>query len=266
MSNIFDAIRNGTGTGEWAEVNENIVRGCSNGCLYCYAAHNANRFNLRKREDWAFEEFTKRSKMTSYPAKDGVIMFPTAHDITPFSVETYLRVVKLMLFAGNKVLIVSKPNYSCINRLVDELTAYKDQILFRFTIGTMLDDVSKYWEPGAPLPAERVSALKLAYERGYRTSVSAEPLLGGLCTAEGILAATRDFITETIWIGKLNKPRTRVVMDDPIHLENVIKVESMQTDEAIIHMYEMLKDDPKIRWKDSIKEALAKNGVTNVVN
>ena len=60
----FDSDRKGTGTAEWAEVNENICRGCQNMCLYCYAAYNANRFGQRDRENWGREELTKRPFVT----------------------------------------------------------------------------------------------------------------------------------------------------------------------------------------------------------
>jgi DNA repair photolyase len=83
----FDESRSGTGTKEWAEVTENIQIGCSNNCLYCYAAHNANRYGLRKRSEWATESLTKRADIKSYPARDGVVMFPSTHDITPFNLE-----------------------------------------------------------------------------------------------------------------------------------------------------------------------------------
>lgn len=254
--NVFDLDRVGTGTNEWAEINENIVRGCSNGCIYCYAAHNANRRGTKNREDWANEEFTKRSKITSYTKRDGVIMFPTSHDITPFSIDTYLRIIKLMLEAGNKVLIVSKPKLECIKKLIEELTAFKDQILFRFTIGSMEEEVLKFWEPCATSPKERIESLKLAFDAGYHTSVSAEPLLGGMNTALEIVTNTRCYVTNTIWIGKLNKPRTRVIMDDPVYKEAVEKIEYYQQDGEIIAMYHLLKNDPKVRWKDSIKEVL----------
>jgi DNA repair photolyase len=147
MKDDFNEKRTGTGTREWAEVNENISRGCSNGCLYCYAAHNASRFKLRDRADWETEELTKKAFVTSYPLKKGVIMFPTAHDITPSNIDAYLRVIKLMLDKGNQLLIVSKPRLDCIKRLVDELKPYQAQIMFRFTIGSMDDDVTAFWEP-----------------------------------------------------------------------------------------------------------------------
>ena len=48
--NTFDSQREGSGTHEWAEVTENIARGCPHNCLYCYAAQNAKRFKLRDRD------------------------------------------------------------------------------------------------------------------------------------------------------------------------------------------------------------------------
>lgn len=254
----FDAERNGTGTHEWAEVTENIARGCPHNCLYCYAAQNAKRFKLRDRDDWRREELTKRANITSYPARDGVIMFPSAHDITPFNLDAYVRVARLMLEAGNKLLIVSKPHYYCIARLCDEFRAFKDQILFRFTIGSVDDAIAAHWEPGAPKPSERIEALAFAYRMGYRTSVSAEPLLGGLETAQALLVAVRPYLTDTVWIGKMNKILTRVDMSDPETAARVRDIELAQTDAEVERMFIALDDDPLVRWKDSVHEAMAR--------
>ncbi len=57
----FDDKRKGTGTNEWSERTENIQRGCSHNCLYCYASSNAVRFKLRDRNDWEREELTKKA-------------------------------------------------------------------------------------------------------------------------------------------------------------------------------------------------------------
>lgn len=256
----FDAPRTGTGTAEWAERTENIQRGCSNGCLYCYAAHNANRFKLRARADWEREELTKKAEMTSYPRRDGVVMFPSAHDITPGNIDAYLRVAKLILAAGNRLLIVSKPRLECIRRVVAELAAYHPQVMFRFTIGTMDPDVASFWEPGAPAPQERVEALRLGFEAGFRTSVSAEPLLGSVETAVDVLAAVRPYVTDTVWIGKLNKARQRVDLTIQRNSAEVERIEAQQSDVEVVRLYERLAGDPMVRWKDSIVEVLAKAG------
>jgi DNA repair photolyase len=254
----FDRERTGTGTKEWAEVTENICRGCANNCLYCYAAHSANRFKLKDRGEWAKEELTKRASIASYPARDGVVMFPSSHDITLYNLAAYIRVARLILAAGNHLLIVSKPRRECIWSLLSELREYKEQILFRFTTGTVNDETSCFWEPGAPLPLERISCLAMANGEGFATSVSMEPLLGGVITARSVIKAVKPFVSDSIWIGKMNKIRTRVIAGNDIDREWIAYIEQRQTDAEMIRLYDEFKNDPLIRWKDSIKEVVAR--------
>jgi len=257
MSN-FDDKRTGTGTNEWSERTENIQRGCSHNCIYCYASSNAVRFKLRERNDWEREELTKKAFITSYPKREGVIMFPSAHDITPPNVEHYIRVATLMLEKGNRLLIVSKPHLECVAKMCAAFQAFRDQVLFRFTIGTMDNDVAAHWEPGAPPPSERVEALKLAFDRDYRTSISAEPLLGGAETAVTLMDAVRPYVTDTVWIGKMNKIRKRVDMSAPGNLARAEEIETAQTDAEVLRMVSILGGDPLVRWKDSVEEVLIK--------
>lgn len=258
-SSEFDTARTGTGTAEWSERTENIAKGCANGCLYCYAAANAARFKQRDRDDWAREELTRKASMKSYPKRDGVIMFPSAHDITPFNVDAYIRVAKLILNAGNRLLIVSKPRPECITRLTEELAQWKDQILFRFTIGSLDATECKFWEPEAPCPDDRIRALRLAKESGFETSVSIEPMLEGADMALSTVEALEDHVTETIWIGKMNRPGQRVIA--PEALAAVERIQQLQSDREILRLYDALKHHPKVRWKDSIKEVLIDHGI-----
>lgn len=252
----FNSKRTGKGTLEWAEFNCGITVGCPNNCLYCYAAHNADRFGYHKRKNWHKERFSKNSKIKSYPAREGVIMFPSTHDITPFNLTEYIRVAKLILKKGNQLLIVSKPNMYCLSTMLDQFKRWKDQILFRFTIGSIDEGLCSFWEPGAPTPKERLNCLRKAFDSGYKTSVSIEPMLGGKLITIAVVHAAIDFVTETIWIGKMNKPRLRVDMTIPANIEAVEKIEFMQNNQAIVKLYHALKDSPKIRWKDSIKAVI----------
>lgn len=180
-------------------------------------------------------------------------MFPSAHDITPFNVEQYIRVAKLILKKGNRLLIVSKPRLECIRRLLNELEPFKKQILFRFTIGTMSESVSVFWEPGAPLPKERIDCLALAFDRGFKTSVSIEPMLSGSFGVGRVVGEVRPYTTDTIWIGKMNKVRLRVDMSVPANARAVYNIDRLQNDDEIMELYRRFKDDPMIRWKDSIQ-------------
>ncbi len=251
----FDAERKGTGTKEWAEVTENICRGCANNCLYCYAAHNANRFKQRIREEWSIEEMTKRADMKSYSAKGGVVMFPSSHDITPFNLEAYIRVATLILKAGNKLLIVTKPRVSCIEPILDDLAPWKEQILFRFTIGSINAATCAFWEPGAPNPQERLSCLTMAYDAKWQTSVSIEPMLSGVFDTVKTVEEVRAYVTETIWIGKMNKAILRVDKQHHDAIQNILR---LQSDKVIKNLVNYLRNDPQIRWKDSIKEVIAR--------
>lgn len=251
----FDAERKGTGTKEWAEVTENICRGCANNCLYCYAAHNSNRFKQRDRADWSHEVLTKRANITSYPARGGVVMFPSSHDITPFNLEAYIRVALVILRKGNQLLVVTKPRLRCVEALLDDLGPFKKQILFRFTVGSMNDATCAFWEPGAPEPQERVACLEQAFDQGFKTSVSIEPMLAGVEQTLEVCDYVHEMVTDTIWIGKMNKARLRVA---PEHAAAVANIERLQRDAEILRLYHELENAPKIRWKDSIKEVVSR--------
>jgi DNA repair photolyase len=252
----FDAQRTGKGTMEWADHTENIQLGCSNNCRYCYAAQSAHRFKRRERSEWSMQELTGKAYIEKYPARAGVIMFPSTHDITTANVDACIAFLRKVLAAGNRVLIVTKPNLFCMIRITAELREFMECILFRFTIGTLDMEASLYWEMAAPLPSERIAALEMVFSQGWRTSVSMEPLLGGIITARKLIAAIRPFVTDSIWIGKMNKIRTRVVAENDIDREWIDYIEQRQCDSEIVRLYDEFNHDPLIFWKDSIREVV----------
>lgn len=258
--NDFTQDRTGHGTQEWAEINSNIQQGCSNSCLYCYARANALRFKkIKTREEWKQENVNPYAVIKEWGKQNGVIMFPTTHDITPANMKPCHVALLHMLQPGNRVLIVSKPNLEAITFLCDRLKEYRDQILFRFTIGTTDPELSKFWEPNAPLPEERIQVLKYAYNHGFQTSVSMEPMLAGTDMAIETFKAVQKYVTETIWIGKINKLRERIE-PTPANLMAIDWIEEYQKDSEILKLVAALKDEPKVRWKDSIKEIIGKYG------
>jgi DNA repair photolyase len=258
MSKTFDDNRTGTGTMEWADWSENIAKGCANGCIYCYAAHNAIvKYKNVKEGEWQVESLTKRARMTSYPKREGVGMFPTTHDITPFNVDECIRVILLMLKAGNKLLIVSKPNLECSIKLLKAISDYKDQVMLRFTIGSINEHDVAFWEPGAPPVIERNHILYLAYKMGFRTSVSIEPMLSSVEDTIVLVEALRSSVTDSIWIGKMNRIDDRVLTALPEAKAKVEELKLMQSDENILKLVKQYENDPLIYWKDSIKEVIA---------
>lgn len=247
--------QNQTGTREWAITNVNCCNGCANNCLYCYARGMAVQYKRIKPDEWQHEKVRPWDVDKNYGKFDGTVMFPSSHDITPTNLDACLTVLGKLLDAGNKVLIVSKPRVVCIGTICELFMEYRDQILFRFTIGAMSNEVLSFWEPGAPAYEERKEALYIAFCAGYETSISIEPMLD----SENVVALVGDlapFVTETIWIGKMNRIRKNIAIDSDQTAQAIQKIEQGQSDDAVGEIYETLKDLPLIRWKKSIREII----------
>jgi len=184
-------------------------------------------------------------------------MFPTSHDIDPTNLDACLTVLRAMLGAGNDVLIVSKPHLICIRRLCGELGAYKSQITFRFTIGSASDRVLKAWEPNAPSFSERIASLKLAFNSGFQTSVSCEPMLDG--NIHEVISKVTPYVTDSIWLGIANRLRGQIAINCPDD-EKVMAMANdligLMSDEFIHSLYARYKSDSTIKWKDSIKKVV----------
>lgn len=253
-----------SGFQEWAQTSVNLCTGCQNDCKYCYAKDMAeNRFKRVPKGQWAKEKIRDsdvRKKHRLYPGRVG---FPTSHDITPNNIDQSLEVLMNLLNWGNEVLIVSKPNFNCIKRICKEAFQFKDSILFRFTIGAMNDEILSFWDTNAPLYNERIKSLKHAFNKGFQTSVSMEPLLDS-SNAINIVAELESYVTDTFWIGKMNytaKLRNRAIADgDQAMVEHVTTIECGQTDEKIWAIYRQFQKRPellrKIKWKGSCKKIL----------
>lgn len=152
----------------------------------------------------------------------------------------------------------------CIAEICEKFADHTDKILFRFTIGTLDEDLAKLWEPGAPSIKERIDCLKYAFEHGFSTSVSMEPFLGDIIDASDAFFTFAPYVTDKIWIGKMNKINNRV-RKSASYIEDACKeVEKNQRDEKIMMLVAMLHDHEKVEWKDSIKEVIEKAAIENV--
>ena len=247
-----------TGVGEWAGYTCNIGSGCSHGCRYCYAEKMAVRFG-RIADSEAWQEETLRDVSTSGCKKyASTVMFPTTHDITPAFLPAYRVHLYNLLVAGNTVLLVSKPHLESIQSICSEFSSFRDTMMFRFTIGGLNAEVMRHWEPGAPLFEERFQCLKHAFEQGYTTSVSAEPMLGGRNEAVKLHFLLEPYITKEIWFGKMNNIggfRSSSDQEVARHAKDLLE---LQSDDEIMSLVGSLRGLPKVQWKDSIKDIITK--------
>lgn len=236
-----------TGTREWMPNSRNRCRGCKNNCRYCYGKLRAIRYKQATEENWPEMRLLKVRQSTK--KADGGIMFPTTHDLHIEHVDWWGPFLREMLENGNDVLVVSKPEYAAIKWICDQFRGYRDKIEFRFTIGTNDDKTAAYWEPGAPAPSDRLMALALAAIMGYKTSISMEPLLIAQ-PKEIIDRLFMGCVTGEIWIGCMNHYDLNPEIPEE---ERQIQI---QSPENMNNVYESLKDNPQIRWKDSVQRLL----------
>lgn len=261
-NNPVTKVDAGTGVGEWAGYRCNIGKGCSHGCLYCYAEKMATRFDrVASSAEWRTEDL-KEVSTAGIARYDSPIMFPTTHDITPPYLHAYRCHLFNILSAGNKVLVVSKPHLEAIQAICADALPFQDQLLFRFTIGGIDDAVMSHWEPGAPSFSERFECLKFAFENGYATSVSAEPMLGGKEEAVKLYQLLAPYITKEIWFGKMNRIGGMKANPDPAVARNARLILEQQSDDEIMEFVNQLDGLPKVAWKDSIQEVCAKRSRT----
>ena len=245
------------GTKEWSPNTFNIAKGCKYGCRYCYAWAQTRRFKKSKQAKvWtAMELRTQLVKKKTYKLyNDGRVMYPSWHDIVarPQHIrDECLNALGKLLAAGNQVLVTTKPSLNVVKEIHERFQKDSKHFEFRFTITSTDTRLLRFWEPCAPSFEERMEALRFAYEKGYRTSVSCEPFLDA--DPRGVVEAVNPFTTGEIWVGIMNyiqvdvRKKVRSYYDDVrehYELENLRRI------------YTDLRGHEKVRWKDSFEHKL----------
>jgi DNA repair photolyase len=246
-----------SGTKEWAPININFINGCAHDCKYCYSKAMAIRYKRKTRDTWKQEEVRFDKLFPTVKPKNGYTMFPSSHEISPENHKYALTVLDVLLNKGHRVMIVIKPHLEVVKAICQKFDDYKDRILFRFTIGSVDSETLRFWEPNAPSFEERLASLKHAFSMGFMTSVSCEPALD---TNTIELAKTvMPYVTDAVWLGKVNRLKGIIKLncgDDVITQKAAEQLEKSQTDEWAWGLYKHFKDNPQIKWKDSMKKVL----------
>jgi len=254
---ILENTKRVFGAHEWADKTANCIDGCKHDCKYCYSKEMAIRFKRKTPSTWKSEKVRYAQLEKSINKNKHSYMFPSSHDITPEHLEINLIFLQKLLKSSRKVLIVTKPHIECIKAICNKFVKYKSKILFRFTIGSANSDVLKFWEPGAPDFGERLESLKYAFNKGFETSVSCEPMLDN--QIEEVIKRAEQFVTDYFWLGKANFLLRRIKMNgsnDEESIREAKKLIEQQNDNSIWDLYTTLQNHPKIKWKESIKEVV----------
>jgi DNA repair photolyase len=213
----------------------------------------ATRFKQVTASEWPLERIRSKDVSKNHKKYDGQVMFPSSHDITPKNLDACLTVLKNLLDAGNRMLVVSKPHTECIKEFCEMFKPYKRRILLRFSIGACDDKILSYWEPNAPGYDERKKCLIYAHEAGFQTSVSVEPMLDS-ANIDTLISELMPYVTNAIWIGTMNHLGRFGKDADPELQKAIENIRRGQTDQAIKLIYSRYKNNPQIKWKKEIKK------------
>ena len=88
--------------------------------------------------------------------------------------------------------------------------------------------------------------------KGFQTSVSVEPMLD-TANIDSLVADLMPYVTESIWIGKMNHISSiSKYVDEPTR-KALAQLDAGQSDAIIKAIYARHKNNPMIRWKESIR-------------
>jgi len=215
----------------------------------------ALRFHrIEDESEWKVMKPNMKAINKQYRKRKGIVMFPTSHDITPESVDNYIIVLRKLLKSGNHVLITTKADYKCIDKIYEEVLSKDDlpnkylrQVEFRITIGSIYNDILKKYEPNAPsFRYSRFNSLSILTGLGFKTSVSIEPFLDKDPTY--LIRFVAPHTDGDIWLGLMSGAVPEELKPNYTR-ENLLKIV-----DNIHKLPEEVKS--RIRYKDSIRNKL----------
>jgi len=210
----------------------------------------AKRFGRCTEKTWKEMEINKSVLSKTFRKYNGRVMFPSSHDIVdiPQVKEACFAVIHKLLQAKNELLITTKPKLSVTKDIIRQFYSFKSQMQFRFTITSLDNRLISFWEPNAPSFEERLESLRYAYENDFKTSVSIEPFLD--YNPEKLVHILFPYVTESIWLGPMNYiPKNGVLNED---VQQYVEIRKRYEIGHLQEIFEVLKDFPKLRFKDSM--------------
>lgn len=191
--------------GEYAPLATNPYRGCGHACAYCYVP-TVLRMDRREFNSGA----VPRTNFLTLLCKDArkyqalgiteqVMLSFTTDPYHPGDTSLTEAVLLALKYFGLSFCTLTKGG----TRALRDLHLFRpDWDAFASTLTSLDPDFSRKWEPGAALPADRLTALKAFHDAGIFTWVSLEPTLD-VESSLAIVEATHGFV-DLFKIGRAN--------------------------------------------------------------
>lgn len=173
----------------------NPYSSCSFNCLYCYirgskyGEHMERSLSIKSNAAELLEiELRRRAQKKDYgfivlsSSTDPYIQFEKEEKISRSLLEIILK-YKFPVHIITKSPLVSR-DFDLLKKIEEQAILPEDLMdknikgcLITFSFSTLDSRVAQIFEPGAPDPMERLEALKLSVEKGFKSGVSLMPLL-----------------------------------------------------------------------------------------
>jgi DNA repair photolyase len=150
----------------------NPYTGCDHACVYCYASSYIPKFfNCRPKKD-----LIQRLRREAAKLKGEIVSIANSSDPYPnLEAQTGLtrECLEILSQQDCKIQIITKS--PLVTRDIDLLKKMPSMV--SLTITTDNDNTAKLIEPHAPLPSERLKAVKILTEKEIPTSVRIDPII-----------------------------------------------------------------------------------------
>ena len=171
---------------EYSELAANLYKGCSHGCKYCYVPGIPPYKFVKNAREVFYSNPAPRPDVIKQLQKDAkklegdkrLVLFSFTSDAyQPIEKEHRITMQALETLRQHNIRpqILTKAGTWAIERDGKILKAAGG--IWAATLTTDNNSESLEWEPGAPLPNERIEALKIAKSFGLETWVSFEPVI-----------------------------------------------------------------------------------------
>jgi DNA repair photolyase len=210
---------------EYSPLSANPYRGCGHKCLYCYVPQTIH-MPRRQFDAGAFPRKDFLAKLTKDAVKyraagvsEQVMLSFTTDPYHPGNTELTRQTIEVLIEHGLAFCTLTKGGVRALRDL-DLFRPGRDA--FATTLTSLHDEFALKWEPGAPVPSNRLLGLKRFHQAGIFTWVSLEPTLDAAASIE-IIKQTHGFV-DFFKVGRVNYKKMTKKIDWKDYTERVIEV------------------------------------------
>lgn len=161
----------------YRQYNMNIFRGCQHGCIYCDSRSECYGIDDFENVQVKINALTLIKKELSKKRKKGVICCGSMSDpYIPMEMNLgmFRSILEVISAKGYGIHIITKSD-----KIVRDIDIFRKMkfVYVLVTLTTVFDELAKMVEPNAPLPSERLKAIKALSENGINVGVTLMPVL-----------------------------------------------------------------------------------------